>query len=120
MKKVLIIDDDREFSDLLKVLLSGNGYEAIIVNDPREGVTVTEKEKPDVVILDDSMPAMNGREVCEALKKNERTKSIPVIFLTGRDVKDDPGFHVEVGASAYLAKPFDSDCLLESIKFLSH
>ena len=120
MKKILIIDDDQEFSGILKTLLQCNGYEAIVVNDPRESVSVAGEEMPDVVLLDDSMPEMNGREVCEALRKNERTKSIPVVFLTGRDVEDDPGFHIEVGASAYLAKPFDSDRLLESIKFLSH
>lgn len=119
MKKVLIIDDNREFSGLLEALLSGNGYGVTVVNDPREGVFAAEKERPDVILLDDSMPEMSGREVCEALKKNERTKSVPVIFLTGRDAEDDPGFYAEVGASAYLAKPFDSDRLLESIKFLS-
>jgi len=115
MKKILIIDDDHDFSNLIKSLLGYNNYRAVIVNDPQKGMITAEREKPDLILLDVLMSEMSGREVCEALKRDEKTKNIPIIFLTGLDPDDDRVRELMVDNSAVLRKPFESEQLLETI-----
>lgn len=117
-KKILIIDDDREMADLVRALLNYYGYEATAINDPKKGISFAQKDKPDLILLDVLMPTMNGREVCRRLKEAEKTKDIPVIFLTAKDSPDDVEGEKDVGGSGHLQKPFDSKKLLENIKKL--
>ena len=118
MKKILIIDDDREMANLVKVLLRYYGFEAIVALDPRKGILVAKRKKPDIILMDVLMPAMNGREACRRLKQDETTKNIPVIFLTAKDSSDDVIGEMEAGGVGHVTKPFDSKELLEKIAAL--
>lgn len=118
MKRILIIDDDREMANLVKTLLRYYGFETIVAYDPIKGISIAKRKKPDVILMDVLMPAMNGREACRRLKQNECTKNIPVIFLTAKDSPDDVIGEMKAGGSGHLTKPFDSKELLEKITAL--
>ena len=120
IKNILIIDDDRELSSIVKDLLHYYGYDAMVVHEPKKGIEVAKKRQPDLILLDVLMPSMNGREVCKVLKRQEETKNIPVIFLTAKDSADDIAGEIEAGGSGHFSKPFDSKKLLEKIKELLH
>ncbi len=118
MKKILIIDDDRDMASLIQALLKYYGYEALVMHDPKKGILLAQKKKPDVILLDVLMPAMNGREVCRKLKENEATQDIPVVFLTAKDSADDITAELKAGGAGHITKPFDSKDLLEKVKVL--
>ena len=118
MKRILIIDDDHDMASLIQSLLKYYGYDATVVHDPHKGLTLAQKSKPDLILLDVLMPKMNGREVCEKLKQSGATKNIPVIFLTAKDSADDVAAELKVGGMGHITKPFDSKDLLEKIRDL--
>ena len=116
MKKILIIDDDQEMANLIRVLLKYYRYDAMVAYDPRKGIAIARREKPDLILMDVLMPAMNGREACRILKKDEKTRHIPVIFLTAKNSMDDIIGEAQAGGTGHVAKPFDSKELLENIR----
>ena len=116
MKKILIIDDDREMADLIRTLLRYYQYEVLVAYDPRKGIAIAQKKQPHLILMDVLMPTMNGREACRRLKESEKTKDIPVIFLTAKDSPDDIVGEIEAGGVGHLTKPFDSKTLLEKIR----
>lgn len=85
MKKVLIVDDQKEIRDLLRDKLAGN-YEALTASSGKEAIAICLKEMPDLVLLDIAMAEMDGYTTCEKLKAERKTKKIPVMFLTGKDL----------------------------------
>lgn len=82
-KRVLIIDDDEDFSRLLSVYLSRAGYQTSIAPDGIQGHLAANRERPDVIVVDYQMPAASGVTVVERLKANSRTAGIPIVMLTG-------------------------------------
>jgi CheY-like chemotaxis protein len=84
-KKILIIDDEKGIIKVVTSRLIANGYEVISATDGVEGLEKAKKEKPDLVLLDIMMPVMSGYEVIEELKKDDATKSIPVIMVTAQE-----------------------------------
>ena len=118
-KKILIVDDEKDISLMLKKRLTAEGYSVITANDGCAALTLAKSHLPDLIILDIVMPGMEGNEVAEKLKEHFLTKSIPVIFLTAilrktEDYKDD---HI-IGGNIIFAKPFDPEELLDEIKTL--
>lgn len=114
MKKVLLIDDELEIVELLKMRLEANDYTVVAAFDGTQGLEKAKKEKPDLIILDVGMPKMDGFTFVRELKKIADVKSTPVIVLTARDKMEDI-FKLE-GVSHYLAKPFNADELLQKVK----
>jgi CheY-like chemotaxis protein len=116
MKKILIIDDEPQILLLLSNRLKVNGYAVITASSGEEGLEKTEKEMPDLVLLDQVMPAMDGREVLDHLKKDPLTKHIPVLIFTA-DVKKVKVKEVQMrGAADCLFKPFSPEELLDKVK----
>jgi len=116
MKKVLIVDDKLEVVELVTATLEGEDYQIISASDGREALEKIGKEKPDLVLLDIIMPKMDGFEVLSELKKDSRTKEIPVIMLTARGQKLDKDKGGELGAQDYIVKPFSPSHLLHKIE----
>ena len=110
--KILIADDDPRIQNLLECILSKAGFEVLqAVNGP--GVfEVVKKQVPDLFLLDVTMPNMDGLEVCRRLKEDERTRRIPVIFITARDKTDDIIKGFEAGAADYITKPINKATML--------
>lgn len=115
-KKILVVDDEAEFVDAIKMRLEANGYIIITAYDGHEAIEKTKKEKPDLVLLDVVMPSVNGFETLSKLKTDPRTMNIPVIMLTAKSDAEyilDAG---KLGAADYLVKPPSMQTLLEVIR----
>jgi len=115
-KRVLVVDDDRVIQQLLEVNLELEGYEVVAsASDGKEALEQIAKLKPDIVILDIMMPKMDGLEVCRRLREDPATAKIPVVLLSARAQDLDIREGLDIGASAYLTKPFDPVELLEVV-----
>jgi diguanylate cyclase (GGDEF)-like protein len=105
--KILIIDDSIENRQLLWRTLGKAGYEIVEAGDGQQGLTRAVEVLPELILLDVVMPELDGYQVCEVLKKDPRTKNIPVIFLSANSETKDKIKGLELGGADYIAKPFD-------------
>jgi len=109
---ILIIDNDRAFTSLMnKFLKDICGYEVKVVPDGYNGVIMAKKIKPELVLLDIRMPAMNGLGILEKLKCDKKTAGIPVVILTGFDNEEVRNKALSLKAADYLVKPMDLEVL---------
>jgi CheY-like chemotaxis protein len=118
MKTILIVDDEQEIRELLKKKLEQNKYTAITAVNGSEALIVAKTNKPDLVLLDIAMPAMDGYETCEKLRKDKYTRDIPVLFLTAKELEPQSLVqrYKDLGACGYLPKPSTFNELLAKIK----
>ncbi|MFA5145587.1 MAG: response regulator [Candidatus Omnitrophota bacterium] len=114
MEKILYADDEGDILGSIKRILTKEGYKAILASDGTEALKLAKDEKPDLIILDFSMPGLNGIEVCEALQKDKETKSIPVIMVTA--YPDEKETSLSAGAVDFISKPIEKTDLLLRIK----
>ena len=112
---IYIVDDIQENIQVLGKILMGKGYNIQVARDGNQLFKGIQKIKPDLILLDISMPEMDGYEVCELLKKNDATKDIPVIFLTARTEKEDIVKGLKNGGVDYITKPFHTEELLARV-----
>ena len=117
-KKILIIDDEVDLLEMVRMRLEANGYNIIIAQDGQEGLEKAQNERPDLILCDVMMPRKDGYEVCSTLKTDERYSKIPLILFTAKAQKDDAEIGQEVGADAYVTKPFESLILINKIEEL--
>lgn len=113
---LLVIDDDEILLKSIRPILIAHGCSVLTAATGEEGLRIAESQKPDMVILDVLLPKMKGRDVCKALKANEATKSIPVVFMTAKDSDEDIRAEREAGAAAHLTKPFQPKRLIATIR----
>ena len=116
--KVLVIDDEPEITEIIQAFLSNAGYQVEVENSSVEGLAKAKVFNPDVILLDIMMPVMDGYEVCGQLKKDPQTAQIPVLFLTGKDAKDDAGMSFQSGGDLFIKKPFSCERLLNMVKMV--
>ena len=117
-KRILIVDDEEGIVTVVKMYLEHHHYEVITANDGQEGLDKAKVEKPDLIVLDLMLPRMNGYKVCGLLKNDTRYAKIPVILFSAKTQEKDMELGQEVGADAYLTKPFEPDVLLAKIEEL--
>ncbi len=117
-KRILVVDDVESIVMSLKMFLERHRYEVITANDGQEGLEKARTEKPDLIILDLMLPKMNGYKVCGLLKKDTRYAKTPIILFTAKAQGEDVKLGQEVGADAYIIKPFEPETLLAKIKEL--
>jgi two-component system alkaline phosphatase synthesis response regulator PhoP len=117
-KRILIVDDEDSIVKLVKMYLEHHRYEVIIASDGQEGLEKAKTEKPDLIVLDLMLPKMNGYKVCGLLKKDTRYAKTPVILFTAKAQEKDVKLGEEVGADAYITKPYEPEILLAKIKEL--
>ncbi|MDD5729819.1 MAG: response regulator [Candidatus Omnitrophica bacterium] len=114
--KILVIDDEPNIVKVVESRLKANGYEIISASNGKDGLQKAKEAKPDLILLDISMPEMNGHEVLKKLREDEITKSIPVIMLTGKTETEDVVKSVrDGGALDYILKPFVATSVLKKI-----
>jgi len=114
-KKILVADDEPDILTTLEDLLTQEGYVVLKAADGKKAVEEAKKMIPDLIVLDVMMPKMNGFEVLERLKKDEKTMDIPVIMLTVRSASKDVEQGIQLYAEKYVTKPFEPDMLLKEI-----
>ena len=102
---ILVVDDDSEFQELVEYNLRLAGFEVLQALNGPDGLEMARKEKPEVILLDTTMPEMDGLEVLSELKHDDRTEKIPVFMLTGKTMVGDIERAFEVGADDYITKP---------------
>jgi len=117
-KKILVVDDEVELVELIQMRLEAAGYDVVVAHDGYDGFEAAQKQNPDCIILDLMLPKMDGYRVCGLLKANTRYRKIPIIMFTAKAQESDRVVAAEVGADAYLTKPFEPDILLAKIEEL--
>lgn len=113
---ILIVDDTPANVDILKVILSREGYNVSMAPNGEVALKVIPRSMPDLILMDVMMPGLNGFEVCEKLKADEATKDIPVIFFTAKSETDDIVKAFDVGGVDYITKPYQYREVLSRIK----
>ena len=117
-KRVLVVDDEREFVDVVSEWLGTRGFDVLRAFNGIEGLERVYSDKPDLVILDVAMPGMNGYDVCRKLKIDENFKNIPIVMLTAKFQPNDINFGIGMGANVYLTKPLELETLLNTVNDL--
>lgn len=119
MKKILVVDDERDIVEVIQMSLQKNGYSVETAYDGVEALEKIESDKPDLVVLDIMLPKLDGYSVNLKLKENPETENLPVIVITGRGhLKELLQIREEITVSAYLEKPFPLKLLVDKIKEL--
>ena len=111
-KKALVIEDDKNIAELLRLYLEKDGFEVSIAPDGGKGLQLAEDEHPDVVLLDIMLPVMDGWQVCREIR---RTSQVPIIMLTAKGETYDKVSGLEMGADDYVTKPFEVKELIARI-----
>jgi DNA-binding response OmpR family regulator len=109
-QKILLVEDDQNFGDVLKSYLEMHGYDLTLAKDGDEGLEVFNKEEFDLCIFDVMMPKKDGFTLAKEIRENN--KDIPIIFLTAKSLKEDVLEGFKIGADDYITKPFNSEELL--------
>ncbi len=111
--KILVIDDDTILSELVSYILKAEGFTPIVANDGQEGIAKFQAEKPDLVVLDVTMPKMDGFEVCQRIR---RISDTPIIMLTAQGNEDHMVQGLDLGADDYVVKPFQLKPLMARVR----
>ena len=116
-KRILLVDDDREIIESIRVALEAMGYEILVANDGNQGLAMAERDEPDLMILDMMMPKRSGFLVLEKLRRT-RPNPLRVVMITANEGSRHKAYAEMLGVDDYIRKPFGMDRLLESIERL--
>jgi CheY-like chemotaxis protein len=117
-KTVLIVEDYEKSLKLFKLIVGSMGYDVLTAGSSEEGVRLAREQKPDLILMDIQMPGMNGIDALGVLKKDEITRSIPVIALTSYVMKGDRERLVAAGFTHYIPKPIDKTTFMNDVQRL--
>ncbi len=112
-QKILIVDDDLNICELLRLYLEKDGFETVIANDGEQAVLCAQKHSPDLILLDIMLPKLDGWQVCRQIRKTMET---PIIMLTAKGETFDKILGLELGADDYVTKPFDTKEVIARVK----
>ena len=113
---VLIVEDERDLTTLLRYNLEKEGYRVLEAHDGEEGLLVLNEERPDLVLLDWMLPQVSGIEVCRRIRSRSDTRNVPIIMLTARGEEADRIRGLDTGADDYICKPFNVAELMARIR----
>ncbi len=114
MKRILVVEDHELNMDLLVQLLEDE-YEVLTATDGAAGIELAERERPDLILMDLSLPVIDGWEATRRIKANDGLKHIPIIALTAHAMVGDAERALACGCDDYMTKPVDEDCLFEKL-----
>ncbi len=112
-KKILIVDDDENICELLRLYLEKDGFNTVVANDGEQALSCVGLHNPDLILLDIMLPVLDGWQVCREVRKNS---NVPIIMLTAKGETFDKVLGLELGADDYVTKPFDSKEVVARIK----
>lgn len=107
-KRILVVDDEPDVTELVAYRLKREGYEVAVINDPLEIMGKAREFIPDLFVLDIMMPDLDGLKICRMIRSDRKLNSVPIIFLTARGEVEDRIRGLESGADDYISKPFDT------------
>ena len=111
--KIMVVDDDKNICELLRLYLEKEGYQVVIANDGKEAVELNEKENPELILLDIMLPQLDGWQVCREVRKKS---NMPIIMITAKGETFDKVLGLELGSDDYVVKPFDPKEIVARIK----
>lgn len=111
--KILIVDDDENICELLRLYLEKDGFDTVVANDGEQAVKYAQQHNPDLILLDIMLPLLDGWQVCREIRK---TSDTPIIMLTAKGETFDKILGLELGADDYVSKPFDTKEVIARIK----
>lgn len=117
-KKVLIVEDEADIAQLVKLYLEKEGFQTLIAKTGIEAQKLVSSDRPDMIILDLMLPEMDGLEVCKKIRNKPETALLPIIMLTAKAEESDTIVGLELGADDYVAKPFSPKALVARVKAL--
>jgi DNA-binding response OmpR family regulator len=117
-KKILIVEDEKDILQLVKLYLEKEGYRTVTASTGSEGLAQVRSEKPDLLVLDLMLPEIDGLEICKRLRSAPDTAMLPIIMLTAKAEESDTIIGLELGADDYVTKPFSPKTLVARIKAL--
>ena len=118
MTKVLLVEDNETNRDMLSRRLTRRGFDVVFAVDGKQGVALAHSEKPDIILMDMSLPVMDGWEATRCVKADDATRSVPVIGLTAHAMSGDREKAIEAGCDDYDTKPVEIDRLIGKIERL--
>ena len=116
MANILIVDDSPTEVHVFRTMLEKNGHSVVVAQTGEEGIEKARQVKPDLILMDDVMPGINGFQATRQLALNEATKSIPVIIVTTKDQETDKVWGIRQGAKDYIVKPVKEKDLIDRVK----
>ncbi len=114
-KRILVIDDDEDILNLIKIILTNKGYNVFIAMNGEDGIRSAIQDKPDLILLDIMMPVMDGWEILKMLHTDENTRKIPVSMLTCKTDVKNKLIGLQEGAIDYITKPFSPEELVSRV-----
>ena len=118
MTKIMVVDDDKDFTNLYKTMLRAAGFEPTAVNQSLSAVEMAQTIQPDLFIIDLMMPGINGFRLCRRLRAQSLFRETPIIIVTALNAEDNQKSAISAGANDYLTKPFHFDELNRRIRAL--
>ncbi|MBI1749342.1 MAG: response regulator transcription factor [Acidobacteria bacterium] len=118
MKRILIIEDDRDIIELIRYNLEQEGFSLTSTRDGVTGLEHVRKSPPDLLLLDLMLPKLSGLEICKAIRRDERLNRLPILMLTARGDESDRVIGLELGADDYVTKPFSPREMVARVKAL--
>ncbi|MBI4655433.1 MAG: response regulator [Elusimicrobia bacterium] len=115
-KKILIVEDSRSITGVLKEVLEQEGYTVFVTHDGIDGIRIAKREKPDIVLLDLLLPKISGYEILDMIKKDNSTRHVPVLIISTLDTPESVEKSKLCGAKNFIKKPYNLDDLLAEIK----
>ena len=119
MKRILIIEDDRDIVELVRYNLTNEGFQVSAAHDGSTGLSTLKKTPPDLLLLDLMLPKLSGLEICREVRRDDSLNRLPILMLTARGEEADRVVGLEMGADDYVTKPFSPRELLARVKALS-
>jgi DNA-binding response OmpR family regulator len=116
-KRILLVDDDREIVESMRIALESSGYEILVARDGNQGLAMAERDNPDLVILDMMMPKRSGFLVLEKLRRS-RPVPLRIVMITANEGNRHKAYAEMLGVDDYIRKPFPMDRLLDSVERL--
>lgn len=116
--KILVVDDESDITEVIEAFLQNAGYTVAVENTPVNAVKLAHEFRPDLILLDIMMPGTDGYQICNQIKEDPEMADTPVIFLTGKDSKDDQGRSFQSGGDMFIKKPFSCERLLEIVNIV--
>jgi DNA-binding response OmpR family regulator len=117
-KRILIVDDEEDIVSALSIRMKAKGYDVIAAYDGMSGLSKAREENPDLILLDIMLPKLDGYKICRILKFDEKFRRIPIIMITAKGADTSKKMGEEVGADAYVTKPFNPEELMGTIEQL--
>lgn len=113
---ILVVEDDENIQQLVGYNLAKAGFHVLYADNGEQALSVIKREKPELIVLDLMLPGLSGFEICKLVRKDPKTKNLPIVMLTAKSEENDMAAGLDIGADDYITKPFSPKILISRIK----